>query len=252
MANKTLKEMLEDAQVKANAAAEAINGGKTQKEISKLKEIAKAAVDSYNDAAARKAYREWAEAGDAIKTALTVLYVPHAKKVSYPVDNESGKAKAKIADGKIEINLSVIEETIGTKHFHDESWFTKVEALGLIIADKLNEDLGNDEGFVYEVREKTKEFSFAENADIHSKNSMVKAVQEIVDAILFIPQKNKKGKEVNAIKVEGPHWVTIRESLTGRGGVGKVGISNTAILSTLIAEQCYQILNKKKNALVNA
>lgn len=250
--SKNLKEMLEEAQVAANNVAQAINEGKSQNDIKALKKIATESIDRYNDEAAKKAYREWADGGEAVKTALTTLYIPHAKKVSYPSDKDTGKVKAKIADGKVKINLPAMEVTIGANHFHDYDWFVKVEALGLLIANALNKDLGSNEGFVYEVGEAAKTFKFAGNADITSKASMVKALQSVVDSIMFVPVKNKKGADVNAIKMETAHWVTIRESITSNGGVGKVSISGTGMLSTLIAEQCYQVLHGKKNALVNA
>lgn len=254
----TMEKMLQeyyDAMIaEANKVADAMNEKKSADDIKAAKKIAKTAMDKYNDEAAKLAYRTWAAENDgekAVEIAIRTLYIPGAKSVTYKAPKDSTVVSAKVNDAKIKINLVKLAETIGKERFHSEGWFNATQKLAYVIANRLNKSLGNDPMFQYAVDEAAKEFQFPADADPTSNNSIVKALQTVVDGILYIPETNKKGETVNAIKMENKHWTVIRESMTnGTGEPGQVGICGTGKMSELVADEIYVVLNKKNTSLV--
>lgn len=244
--NQTLAQLMEDVTKKAGDCAKAINEGKPQKEIKTLRKAASDAMTKYNEQVAFTVYKEWAEKGDAIQTALRTLYVPGAKKISYK-SNASEYTYVEVSDAKIKINLPEMQTVIGIQHFHEEDWFTKVGSLAWIIANAVNKNLGDNPAFAYRVSEAAKVFRFSDAADITSIKSIVSALQQTADGILFIPTTTKKGKDVNAIKMTSASWWYIRESMTKQGKEpGHVDIYGEDKMSELVADAMHVIMTTDK------
>jgi len=249
------KEKLEDLYstlcVRAEAQANALNQGVTEAESKKYKDEAKEALDAYNKAATTMAYESWHNGDDSIQTMIKAGYIPGLKRYSCKQDKTSGIYKATVSDTKGKISLVGYQMIIGKGDFHDPEWFIKAQKLAYIVANALNDALGKVEGFSYAVDEAAKAFDFAENADPKSTRSVVSALQQVADSILFIPTKTKAGAEVNTLKMRSIEWGYIRECMTRQGtDIGSVVIGNTEKMAELVADVMYLMLNGKGYSIV--
>lgn len=237
---------------KAGEACAAMNDGKTQKAIKNLQKIAKEAEDAYNAEVERLQYLAWAEEGSPVETAIRERFVRNGKKVAYKT-TDTGRYYQEITDAEFKADLLAMEAVVGSDGFHDADWFTKVQKLAVLLANSLNKQLSNNPNFQYLVDEAVSEFKFADDADLSSDASAIKALQQTVDSILFIPIKNKKGDEVNRLKVIKPAWVSISQSMTKQGkDPGSVSIGKTGKMCELVMDAMHCLLTGKPFKLVKA
>lgn len=247
MAN--LNEMMENVTAKAIAYVKAYNDGKKKSELKALKTAATNAVNEYNLELSKATYRRWAKEGDAVKTAIRVLYIPGARSIKYKTDDENYMTCI-LSDANFEVNLPQMQATLGTKAFADPKWFNKCEKLAYIVANAINEHMGNSAMFNYGIEDASKEFSFPEGMNPLDDEGVVYALQSVFDAILFIEDEDapgnnliktriKKDSRGNAFSVE---WQYIRESMTANSGVGKVAVCNTGRFTSYILHAMHVIL----------
>lgn len=246
----TLIELKEAMSLAAANAADAMNEGKPQKVIKNLKDIAKGKEEDYNAEVARLKFLEWKEEGDPVGAALRARYVENGKRISYKT-TDTGRVIPEINDIKFKVSLHDLCDCVGAEYFYAEDWDLKVQKLALLLANALNKQLSNDPGFEYMVEKAAAEFEFADGADIASDTSIIKALQQTVDAIHFIPTKNSKGVDVNKIKVIKPAWVYIAQSMTKQGrDPGAVSIYGAAKMSELVADVAHVIMTCGKFRLI--
>lgn len=243
--------MFDTLVAKAAAVAEAQNAGKSKTDVDALKKSAKNALNEYNNQVTKECYQRMAKAGNAVKTALTVRYVNDVKKIKYKTDATTGKVSAEIAADRAKADLPMMQKVIGVEHFADPQWLAMAEKLAFLTANAINSRLSNSATFNYPISDTAKAFDFAADADPTSNKSVLKALQKCVDSILYIPSTNKKGETVNLLKVEGQHWVYIRECMTRQGQeVGDVIVGNTGKIAELIADVISMIINGKRSSLI--
>lgn len=260
---KNLIEMKEGALVELKEAydklegsiAECVKGQNDGLDADKIKALKKAVTNDlakHNGIAAKVAYLGWGidDGPTAVEKAIRALYVPGAKKVAYKADKNSGVITASISPALMKVDLVAMHETIGEGYFHSEEWFAALEKMTFIIANALNKELGGSIDFQYAIQEASKAFEFAPDANPTSNKSVVKALQYVVDAILYIPDKDKKGNEVNSIKVTSKNWAFIREAMTRKGGVGEIVMCNTARVAEYVAEVIYKLLRGEGHTMV--
>lgn len=248
----TLEELYNDLSEKAGKACTAMNDGAPQKDITALKQAARKAETAYNAEAARQKFLAWADAGDPLEEAIRERYVDTGKKAYYKT-TDTGRFFVEINDYKFKCDLIHLRDTLGIERFHETNWFTKVQKLALLLANALNENLSKNPQFRYAVDEAAETFEFADGADLSSNASILKALQQTVDSILFLPTKNKKSEEVNRIKVIQPAWVFIAQSMTRQGAdPGHVAISGTGKMTELVVDAMHCLLTGKKFKLISA
>ena len=256
-AEKSLSVMLNDVNVAAQNVVNAMNDGKTQKVIKDLKKAMKSSVDTYNDALAREYYRTLAaEHGhDAVKTALLreEIAIPDAIKVSIKVDDESNVASYELSKPIVRINLLAMQNEIGKEFFHNPTWFSRINALALLMANALNNDLGGDDSFQYAIDKAAEEFDLPKTAKPDSKSSMVKAFQSVIDDILWIGESvDSKGNPVNDLKFTTHDWKYIDTCMTREGKSTKdVIVSSPAKCTELVCKCIHNLLTGEKYVVVN-
>ena len=243
---KTLTEMLDDVRIATVAYADAYNAKKPDAELKALKKCATDALNAYNLRVSEETYRKWAEEGDAVKQALSRMYIPGAKKITYRPNKTTGVMNATIKDNpRYRCSLTRMQQTIGAEHFHESDWFDKLQALCLMMANAVKSQFGVTD-LEYTVSQAAKVFKFADNANLSSNTSATKALQQVVDSILYIPVTDAKGRTVNDIKCKTSHYSYIREILTTGGDEpGDIGIYDCTRVEGLIQDVIYMILNKK-------
>ena len=241
-----LKELYDGLVQKVADAVEAVNGGKSATEVKAAKKTAKDALAQYNGEVAVACYKKWAEDGNVVETACRVRFIPGIKRINYKTDDKTGVTTGTIADGTAKASLVDILRIVGGRDFHSPDWFDRAQKLAFILANALNEALGKNPAFVYQVEAAAQAFNFADNADPRSTASIVKALQSTVDAIHYVPVKNKKDAEVNSMKVTSQHWAYIENCMTAQGkNVGEVCIGNTHKMAELIADVIHLIMTGK-------
>lgn len=234
-----LKKEMEE---KVSAYVCGYNGHNLKKdELNALKKSAKAGVDAFNQALEKETYRRWAIEGDPVKTAIRLRLIPGCQRVSYKVD-DADVMSASYKDAAYKANLPMMHAVLGHEVFADKTWFTKLEKLAYIIANRVNAEMGNKASFSYAISDAAKEFSFPEGSNPACIDNMANALQSVFDSILFIDD----GAGANIIKagiiadLDGnkscPAWTYIRECMTAEGEKdGQVLIRNTGKMSDLVA-----------------
>ena len=244
--NKTLEELYSELVAEAVKAVEIANDKeKTDADLKAAKKLMQEALNRYNEKAACDAYTAWASEGSPVYTALKILYVPQAKTCRLVRDKESGDMKYTIDDNKtLKIDLHKMMETIGSEHFNDRAWFGAAQRMCFIFAGNLNKELESHADFQHFLKEAGKSFDFAADANFTSNNSAVKALQKVVDMIIFDPVENKKGDMVNKYEMKKKHYVYLRECLTRQGkNPGEVLMGNTAKLIELVCDLMHCVIN---------
>lgn len=244
--NKTLEELYSELVAEAVKAVEIANDKeKTDADLKAAKKLMQEALNRYNDKAACDAYTAWAAEGSPVYTALKTLYVPQAKTARLTRDKESGDMKYTIDDNKtLKIDLNKMMETIGSEHFHDRRWVGGAQKMCFILAGNLSKELGCRADFQHFLKEAGKAFEFAPDADLTSNNSAVKALQTVVDMIIFDPIENKKGEMVNKYKMEKKHFAYLQQCITRQGkNPGEVLMGNPGKLAELVCDLMYCVIN---------
>ena len=239
--------LYEDLIAKATKCADAQNDGKPKADVDALKKSASDALLAYNEQVTKEAYLKMAEAGDAVKAALTVRYVDGVKRVSYKADKNTGHVTAVISAAQAKIDLPTMCKVIGREHFAAPNWFAMTQKMAFVIANALNRELSDNPAFIYAIDDAAKAFDFAPDANPASTKSVVKALQACADAILFVPTTDKSGESVNTIKMTSRHYAYIRECMTRQGKeVGEVIVGGTSKMSELIADAIHLVIVEKK------
>lgn len=239
-------EKTENATIALDALVDAMNNGATTDDLKPLKEAMKNTVGELNVCIERLAYNNWAnEHGkDAVRVAIRELYIPGVVKAKTK-KTKSGKYEGSFVEVDAEISLACMADEIGLEYFHCQEWENKAAAFAALMKNHLCSELkvsGLDKNSISKARAK---FNLAANADVGSKNTCVKILQQVVDAIVFIPDKDKKGNDVNKIKMDSRRYQVIRESMTARGSVGCVAVGGTTWVCELIAEAIHCEMTQK-------
>lgn len=252
--SKTLEELYAELISEAAKAVEIANDPeKTDADLKAAKKLMQEALNRYNEKAACDAYAAWAaEDSPAVYTALKTLYVPQAKNARVVHDKDAGMMKYAIDDNKtLKIDLQKMMETIGAEHFNDRRWVGAAQKMCYILAGSLSKELGYRADFQHFLREAGKAFEFSEDANPTSNNSAVKALQTVVDMIIFDPVENKKGDMVNKYKMEKKHFVYLQQCITRQGkNPGEVAMGNPGKLIELVCDLMYCIINGYELKLV--
>lgn len=244
---KTLQALYDEATVKAGRVAQAMNEHAAKKELTEVKKAAKNAMDKYNGELAKQTYIKWAETGNAIETAIRTYWLPDAKRVTYKTDEDTNYTTVEISDAKIPVNLPTMHTVLGEDKFASANWFDRCQKLAFIVANALNKNLGDSPAFQYVVTEAARAFNFSEDAKPDSVSSMCKALQNVADAILFIPVEDKKGNTVNQIKMDSRAWHFISNAMTREGkGIGAIEVVGTAKMSDLVMQAMNRIITNDK------
>ena len=234
------------AETKANEYAAAYNGRYdtriTELELNALKKATNEAVTNFNAALEKETYKRWDEEGDPVKTALRTFIIPHAIGVTFKTDKVSGMMTVnwkELTDYRI--SLLNIEAVLGKDRFANEKWFEKVSALAWILAEHIAKRVSPKSIFTYEATEAAKAFSFKDGVDLFSVDGVTAALQEVFDAILFLPSKDDPKK--NVIRATDAAWTVINRSMTSHGSKrGSVAIHGIGYMSALVAEMMNVIL----------
>ena len=247
MAN--LEMMKKNAIDKAAEYAQAYNQHETPvKTLRDMKKVVKGAVDSYNQALAQETYRKWKSEGEPVKTAIRSRVIPHAIKISLkPNDNDYVVVKES-EDENYEVNLPLMQATIGADQFSNPGWFPMLQKLAYLVAKRINNRMGSGvRKFDYQIEAAAKAFQFPEGMDPLSDEGIIKALQMVFDAILFLEDPDVPGE--NMIKTrklddEGTpysvEWTVIRESMTKEAGVNTQALFKCSFLSSAMCPSPFQ------------
>lgn len=250
MNNALLESLLKDVSDKGAAYAKKYNeGGGKKAEMQALKKAASNAVDKYNSALEKETYKAWNDEGDALKTAVRTRYIPGAKRIKYKTDDENYMTIEIDSNDKYEVNLPMMQATIGREAFADPGWFGKCGKLAYLVAEYIAERLGCG-CFEYSMSQAMRDFHFPDGLDPLSDDGVVTALQQVIDSILYIDNPGNPG--VNLIKTTlrqdkrgryySPEWQHIREAMTARTGIGKIDIVNTGKFTGLVLDAMHLIM----------
>lgn len=254
-----METMLNEVTNKAAAYAKAYNdGGKKKSELKALRKAATGELDRYNLELSRETYRQWAVEGAPVYTAIRTRVIPGAKKLQFKTDDEDYMTVIIAENTEYEVNLPMMQATIGADAFSDPKWFNKAERLAFLIATHLNEHMGNAASFQYAINKASAEFSFPEGIDPLTDDGVVYALQCVFDAILFIDDSTGTGKNLihttlqqdNRGEYYAKEWQVIRESMTRAAGVNKVEICNTGKFTSYILNAMHGILTNGSFGLI--
>lgn len=216
----------------------------SQEELKALKKSADTKVAQYNMELSKDRYKEWAAAGDAVRTAIRERVIRDAQKVVYKTDTETDTKTASYKNVDYDVNLPMMQATIGADKFADANWFSRIEKLAYLLANRIAAEVGNKTTFRYNVSEMASAFEFESGCNMKDINSIAKALQVVFDSIV---------NDVPAIKAEVTKlddgtpvcyaWTYIKESMTKRGiQRGTLEISNTGTMTALVADAMHQLM----------
>lgn len=245
--------MKKDYEDKAAAYALVYNQHKsTPKELKALKKTVNEAVNAYNNALAQDTYRKWHREGDAVKTAIRSRIIPKAISVTLkPNDNDFVVIKEKEIN-TYEVNLPLMQATIGAEAFADPEWYDKCQALAALIASSIRMSKENKADYI--VSDAAKAFKFPEGTNPLDTKSMIAALQIVFDSILYIDNPDNPGTNLirvrelvdddNVTYSEG--WTTLRESMTKESGESSFSICGPAKFSNLIMRAMHTIFTSRE------
>ena len=250
MNQRLLDTLMQDARNRGAAYAKAYNeGGKKKSELSALKKAAGAAIDKYNSALEKQTYKQWNDEGDAVKTAVRTRFIPGAKKMQYKTDDDNYMTVEINSNDKYLCNLPMMQTVLGADVFSDSSWFAKCGKLAYLVSNYIAERLGCG-CFEYSTTQAMRDFEFPDGIDPLSDDGVVMALQQVIDAILYIDDPENPGK--NLIKTTlakdkrgrwySPEWQHIREAMTEAVEMGKINIVNTGKFTKLVLDAMHLIM----------
>lgn len=247
MAN--LKLLMDSVMEKAGAYAKAYNEHQKKPVLKALKKSATDAVNGYNLELSKATYRQWAKEGDPIKTAIRTLYIPGAKKLKFKVDDEDYMTVIADDFNDYEVNLPMMQATIGASAFTNPGWFAQCQKLMFLVSNTLNEHFNDSPMFKLSIDDAAKAFEFPDGIDPLSDEGVVHALQMVYDSILLIPDPDSGENVIKTRLKQDKHgkfysteWDYIRESMTANGGVGKVDVCDTGKFSSFILHTMHLIL----------
>jgi len=230
-----LDSMLNGVLNDAAAYADAYNNGSNRKTLKALKSKATEAVKEYNLALSRSYYRQLAKQGEPVKAAIRSLYVPGTKRLQFKTDDEDRMVAILRDDKTYEVSLPMMQATIGAGAFNDAKWFNKAEKLASLMANVLNDRTIQSSLFKYDIAQASHDFNFGDGVDPYSNEGVITALQEVFDAILFIPDEDHAERNLihthmkvdKAGQYNSVEWEYIKHSMIGNGGVGQLVVQNT-------------------------
>lgn len=248
---------LKELEVKMeNSAAKyvrAYNAHESKKTLKSLKKAVSGDVDAYNLEVEKQTYKRWAAEGDPVKTAIRTYFIK-GKTYTFKVDDETDYMTSVQKPKEFPISLPMMQATIGVKYFSDPRWFNKLEKLVFIWVGKLYREIANDnKEFDYNIEEASKEFNF-DGIDPRTNEGAVAALQQVMDAILYIERDGKNIISLNLKKNEvgeycDADWKMIDAKMTGDGGLNIVTVCNTGKFSDLVVQQMHRILTNGDNKM---
>lgn len=216
----------------------------SQEELKALKKSADTKVTQYNMELSKDRYKEWAAAGDAVRTAIRERVIRDAQKVVYKTDNETDTKTASYKNVDYDVNLPMMQATIGADKFADANWFSRIEKLAYLLANRIAAEVGNKTTFRYNVSEMASAFEFESGCNMKDIKSIAKALQVVFDSIVSDVPTIKA--EVTKLDDGTPvcyAWTYIKESMTKRGiQRGTLEIGNTGLMTALIADAMHQLM----------
>lgn len=247
---------IQEAYAQANAKADKVvlmmnDSTTTDKELRTAKSAAQAKVDQYNRLMEAEYYRKMAEKhGErTVYELLNMLYVEGIISITY-TRNDSGEAikeERKVKNRKI--NLLHVHEDIGAQYFHEADWVNFLGKFSKLVANAVYANLETGVTFNYPIEKDAEAFNLPADADPASERSMTRIGQAMIDKIVFLPTKNKKGEEVNALKYEKKRWACIRESFTRKGNSpGCVAIGGPQLMCELFTDALFNIIHGAENS----
>lgn len=233
MENRTLDSLANELVEAVQALCDARNEGEGSAVCDGLKKEADAALDAYNRQALCNAYSMWNSMEHPVREMLKARFVPGLKRYSVTLDKKTTLFVAKISN-KTDVRIDFVSYAHDTSgnidgfmHFQDRNWFTYCQKLAYVLANALNDALGKDPSFRYEVDAAASTFEFSKEADPKSVKSRKNAIQMCVDAIY-----HEEG-----LVVTKQDLVYIENALTKQGkGLGEIAIGNTYKMAELITE----------------
>ena len=245
---KALEILFKEMEAKGSEYVAAYNaGGKKKSELTALKKAATAACDRYNQEFSKETYRIWAREGDPVKTAIRNPSIKGAKKLRFRTDDDN--VMTLLTDTvEYDVNLPMMQATIGSAVFHDPRWFRKAGTLAKIVANTVNEHLGGSAIFRYGDGE-LDDFSF-DGIDPHTDEGVILALQQVFDAIIFLDDGNGDNIIKADIKVDSngkkyaSAWAYIREAMTKKTGRGVIDVCNDGGFSDLVLDAMHIVLTR--------
>lgn len=254
---RTMEVLLEEVTAKSTKYVKAYNeGGFKKSELKALRNAATAACDKYNLELSKETYRQWNREGDPIKTAIRSRVIPNAIRLKFKTDDDDYMTVTHVPT-EYEVNLPMMQVTLGVEAFSNPEWFKATETLAKLIGVTLNKHTGNRATFEYVINKASEEFRFPEGINPASDEGILLAVQYIFDAILFIDDGNGHNlihltieKDEETGKTFAKEWNVVRESMTKSVGVNLVGICNPGTFSGYIMRAMHGILTNGTFGLV--
>lgn len=248
MAN--LKELMETLEKKATEYAKAYNEHSKKAELRVLKTAVSKAVDAYNLEVSKETYRKWAKEGDPVKTAIRTMFIPGAKSVQFKTDEDEYMTVV-IRDLKTyEVNLPMMQATLGAKVFANADWFSRCEKLMFLVSNAINEHFNDSVMFKVSISDAAREFAFPAGVDPLSDDGIVHALQAVFDSILFINDPDNDGSNIIRTRLKqdkrgryySTEWDYIRESMTMNAGVAKIQVCNTGKFTSYILHAMHTVM----------
>lgn len=248
MNNKLLAELVAEYESAVERYVEGYNEGEKKSRLKTLKSVAADAIKKYNDAMERETYREWAEGGNPVKVACRTLKIPDGVRVSYKVDDDTDKMSATFKDADIFVSLPMMQHVLGDGVFNCADWFQKCEKLAYMYAGHLAEILGMEK-FKYPIQKISKEFNFPDDVNVYSEEGIIRGLQAVFDAILYIDPEatgtnliTARSKVVNGATVV-PAWTYIKNCMSTYDKAGScLRLCNTGNFSYIVLETMHKIM----------
>lgn len=245
---KVLEVKMEEVDKAIAAYVKGFNEHKPKKLLKPLKDKVTGSVTEYNSELEKATYRAWDKEGNPLNTAIRGRFIPNALKVTLK-ENDDGVmiATKNFKSDILKANLPMMQKVLGADRFANPKWFPMIEKLTYVIGNRISHDLGK--GILFDdISDDGKSFDF-EGADPLSDKGCIKALQQVYDAILYIPDGKKNLIQVDANTDEGTkrvfshQWTFIREAMTREARqIGTIEIVNTGKMSTLIADAMHLAL----------
>lgn len=232
---KTLKlSRLYDEVINTTAAyAKAYNEHQKKAILKSKKDAAKYAISQYNTELAKETFKDWNSEGNPVLTGIRSRVINTALKCQYKTDEEDYMTPV-IGPYDYQVSLYEMHAVLGSKIFNDPKWVNTMERIAWDVFDYIRKNNNNKTEY------KTESEIEVQTGDVTNIQSMIDRLQEVFDAILFVPDKDDPDK--NRIRADISSWGTLREQMTKRSGVGKVEVCNPHTFSILVLEAMHVIL----------
>lgn len=215
-----------------------------KKKLKEYKDGLANAISEYNEALETKTYKDWNTEGNAVLTGIRTRYIPNALKLTMKEDDSGELTITKVFKSDfLTVDLLQMKKILGAEVFSNPKWYTMTQKLCYIVANRVSHDLGRGT-ILGDIEEDAKAFDFGKNDPLSDKG-IVKALQQVYDAICFVDNGGKNNIAVDENKDEGDkrayskQWTYIRESMTRKAGIGDIEVTNTAKFADLICDAMY-------------